>query len=329
MMIWLLVLLCIAVSFTFSGIEAGILSVNRVRLRHRVKLKEKAAIKLDRLLARPERVLLTALLVTNLMNIFAIVLSTNWLVDRFGRAGFGLSLLVWLPLYLFGAELLPKSLFRRFPYRALAVFAEILRVADLLLSPILYLGELLGRIIFGKVDRGERKLFVAREDFKYLTIESERQGAITKSEREMIHNVVDFRSACAREVMRPLESIETVRAGMPVEEFITLARKLRVDQLPVLSDDGRYTGLVSVFELLVDRAAGMPVEAFQRRILSVQAGEPVYGVIRKLRAARIGLAMVCEGDKTLGVVSLEDLLGRIVVPVAAAGSPGAPIPSSA
>ncbi len=321
MIVWLMVLLCIAVSFTFSGIEAGILSVNRVRLRHRVKLREKAAIKLDRLLARPERVLLTALLVTNLMNIFAIVLSTNWFVQRLGMAGYGASFLVWLPLYLFVAELLPKSLFRRFPYRGLAFFAELLRVVDLLFSPILNLGGLLRRLLFGKTDRGERKLFVAREDFKYLTIESERQGAITKSEREMIHNVVDFRSVCAREVMRPLDKIETVRAGMSVEDFITQARKLRVDQLPVVAADGRFTGLVSVFELLVDQAAGRPVGAFQRRILSVQASEPAYSVIRKLRTARIGLAMVTEGEKTIGVVSLEDLLGRIVfaAPQPAAG----------
>jgi CBS domain containing-hemolysin-like protein len=312
MIVWLLVLLCISVSFTFSGIEAGILSVNRIRLRHRVKMKEKAAIKLERLLRRPERLLVTALLVTNLMNIFAIVLSTNWLVKRLGTAGYAVSLLVWLPLYLFGAELLPKSLFRRFPYRALAIFAELLRLADLLLSPVLTLGELVGQLFLGNKEPEERKLFVAREDFKYFTIESERQGAITRSEREMIHNVVDFRSATAREVMRPLGEIETVAAGTPVEEFITRARKLQVDQLPVVAGDGKISGLVSVFELLVDQASDQPVSAFQRRILSVPATEPVYTVIRKMRAARMLLAVVTEGEKSVGAVSLEDLIKRIV-----------------
>ena len=313
MIVWLMVLLCIAVSFTFSGIEAGILSVNRVRLRHRVKMREKAAIKLERLLARPERVLLTALLVTNLMNIFAIVLSTNWFVARIGVAGYGASFLVWLPLYLFGAELLPKSLFQRFPYRALAFFSELLRLVDLLLSPMLNIGGVLTSILFGRTDRGERKLFVAREDFKYLTIESERQGAITKVEREMIHNVVDFRSVCASDVMMPLDKVETVRGDMKVEDFITRARTLRIDQLPVVSSDGRFTGLVSIFELLVDQAAGREVAAFQRRILSVPANDPAYSVIRKLRTARVSLAMVTDGEKTIGAVSLEDLLSRIVI----------------
>ena len=33
-MIWILIVLCCLVTFVFSGIEAGILSVNRVRLAH-------------------------------------------------------------------------------------------------------------------------------------------------------------------------------------------------------------------------------------------------------------------------------------------------------
>ena len=68
-MTWILVFGCLAVSFVFSGIEAGILSVNRVRLRHRVKTRDRAAIRLKQLLTNPERFLVTVLIVTNLMKI--------------------------------------------------------------------------------------------------------------------------------------------------------------------------------------------------------------------------------------------------------------------
>ena len=36
-MIWLLVLLCWIISFLFAGIEAGLLALDPVRLRHRAK----------------------------------------------------------------------------------------------------------------------------------------------------------------------------------------------------------------------------------------------------------------------------------------------------
>ena len=83
-MTWLAVALCLLVSFIFSGIEAGILSVNRVRLKHRVKLRDRAALRLNRLLEQPERLLVTVLMVTNLMNILAITLTTQEFVARFG-----------------------------------------------------------------------------------------------------------------------------------------------------------------------------------------------------------------------------------------------------
>src|SRR5690606_8596581 len=58
-MIWLALLACLIVSFTFSGIEYGVLSVNRVRLRHYARRGEEAAQKLDSLLTRIERLMVT------------------------------------------------------------------------------------------------------------------------------------------------------------------------------------------------------------------------------------------------------------------------------
>src|ERR1700751_2263304 len=98
-MIWAAIVGCLLVSFVFSGIEAGILSMNRVRLRHRLKLRDRAAITLNRLLERPERLLVTVLLVTNLMNIFAIILATQEIVKNLGgRLGYPVAFAAFLPV---------------------------------------------------------------------------------------------------------------------------------------------------------------------------------------------------------------------------------------
>ena len=59
-MTWLIVALCLFVAFIFSGIEAGILSVSRVRLKHRVNgelqtLKCGTAVHLERHRALPRQ----------------------------------------------------------------------------------------------------------------------------------------------------------------------------------------------------------------------------------------------------------------------------------
>ena len=308
----LALLICVVVSFLFSGTEAGILSLNRVRLRHRLKLDDKAAIKLQRLLARPERMLVTVLLVTNLMNICATLLVTRACVRQWGSPwGYAASVAICLPVWQFCLELLPKSLFRRFPYRSLAALSDVLRLADLALSPLLATGGLLLRLAPRKPE--ERKLFAAREDFKYLTIESERQGTLLPVEREMIQNVMDLGSAKARDVMVPLARVRSLPASATVEELLELARATGLERFPITDREGNFVALVNVFEILMEGARKRQVSAYQRRIVTVTPGEEAYSIMKKMRAARATLAAVMDGASgALGVVGFEDLAGLLV-----------------
>ena len=312
-MVWIAVGACLLVSFVFSGIEAGILSVNRVRLKHRVKLKDRAAMKLRQLLVNPERFLVTVLVATNLMNITAIALATQELVARAGPRGYLLAFAVFLPVNLFLIEVLPKSLFRRFPYRALALLSEPLRLVDKLLAPMHFIGWRLSKLFLRDRPSPQQKLFLAREDFKYFTVESERMGALTKTEREMIHNVIDFRSVTARDVMSPIDPAATIAGSTRVGELIARSLETNLERWPVTGERGEITGLVDVFNLLLDAKREDLLEVHQRRIVRVAPNEPAYAVLRKLRAARISLAIVSEPEQPpLGLVSTEHLVRRLV-----------------
>jgi putative hemolysin len=316
-MVWIGIALCLLISFVFSGIEAGILSVNRVRLKHRVKLRDRAAIKLNRLLAQPERLLVTVLVVTNLMNIVAVVLTTGELVRALGPSGYLVTFAIFLPVYLFALELLPKSLFRRFPYRALAALAEPLRLADLFLSPMHFVGWRLSRVFIKRRAPEPPKLFAAREDFKYLTIESERTGTLGKAEREMIHNVVDFRGLLAREVMTPIAEVRTIPPAARVPEVLALHRETGIERWPVM-EESRISGLVDVFEIALSTRRDVSAGQLQRRVVSVNPEVPAYAVLRRLRAARAHVAVVAgPGGKALGIVSAEALVKRLVSAAAA------------
>jgi CBS domain containing-hemolysin-like protein len=310
---WLAITICLAVSFIFSGIEAGLLSMSRVRLKHRVKLRDRAAIKLDRLLTHPERLLITVLLVTNFMNIVALTLTTDEFVRRLGPRGYLVTLLLALPVYLIGLEVLPKSLFRRFPYRALAALAEPLRLADALLAPVHFVGRGIAKFLFGHRPPNQQKLFVAREDFKYLTIESERTGALTTEERQLIHNVIDFRNLLAKDVMVPREKVQTIAADASIDYLLAHSAETKFDRWPVLAADGTITGLLNVFDIALEGRRTGPVEIFQRRLVKVNANEPAFSALHKLRAARATMALVIDTHGApLGIVTWEDLIKRLV-----------------
>ena len=101
MILWLAILGAWTVSFLFAGIEAGLLSVDPVRLRSHVKQRTPGAARLNRLLKHPERSLVTVLIVTNLANILGLLLLTKLLVASFAYAGFLIAGAAALPIYLF------------------------------------------------------------------------------------------------------------------------------------------------------------------------------------------------------------------------------------
>lgn len=312
MISWLIIIICWVASFVFAGIEAGLLSLDQVRLRHQVKLHNHSAILLDRLLKEPERLLATILLVTNLADIAGLLLLTRRLVLSLGALGYPVALLVGGPIYLFLLGVLPKSLFRRFPYRALAAFAGLLVFTSRLLWPVLEFGAQIGRLLFQRNDAPPR-LFAAREDLKQLTSESERQGALSSAERAMIHNVVDFRTVKVSDVMVPLPQIISVTPETTVPELLELSVRTGVDRMPVISSEGQALGLVNVFEVLLDQTPSQTLRRYTRRIVAATENESAYRIIRRLRAARLTMAAVSDEQHRLaGVVTVEDLVRRLV-----------------
>jgi CBS domain containing-hemolysin-like protein len=308
-----LIFCCWSVSFLFAGIEAGLLSIDPIRLRNHVKQGRPAALRLARLTRRPERLLITVLLVTNLANILGLLLLTKLLVGSFGNAGFVWSILIALPIYLFVLGVLPKSLFRRFPFRALAALGGMLQFISILLWPILEIGERAGRLLIPRRASESARLFIAREELKQIAVQGEREGSLTSTERAMIHNVVDFRNVKASDVMVPLEKAVTVRPDTSIDEALRISSRAGVDRLPVISANGEAIGIINVFDILLENTRRESLTQYARRIVTANETEPAYRVIQRLRAARLGLAAVVDSKKKLiGIVTGEDTIKRLV-----------------
>jgi len=303
---------CWIISFFFNGIESGLLAIDPVRLRRNVKRRLPAAMKLSRLLKNPERLLVTVLLVTNATDIIGLLLLTRTLVRTFGNLGFLLALIAALPVYLFVLGVLPKSLFRRFPFRALARLAGVLEFVSWLLRPVIEFGAFLGRLLLPA--RAEKAgLFAAREELKQITFQSEKEGSISATERAMIHNVVDFGGIKARDVMIPMADVVSVQPDTPIDQALDVSAKTGVDRLPVITSSGEPQGLINVLDVLLEKNGEHPLNYFMRRIVLVDEDEPAYRVVQRLRAARLGLAAVRgQHQKFRGIVTIEDLVRRLV-----------------
>jgi putative hemolysin len=311
-MIWLLVALCWIISFLFAGIEAGLLALDPVRLRHRAKSGDRAARRLQEMLKQPDRLLVTVLLVTNAADITALIILTHKLVLRLDWPGYPIAVAIALPVYLFFLGVLPKSLFRRFPLRAVARLSGLLELTTKLLWPLHAVGAFIERAVFARAKNPPR-LFAGREELKMITVQSEESGALSSSERAMIHNVVDFTSVKVGDVMVPLEKTLSFSPNASPKEVLATSEKFAIDRFPIFADNAEPLGLINVYDILFDTESSNPLRHYMRRIITAAENESAYRVVRRLRAARIGLAAVIDRrQKSIGIVALEDLVRQLV-----------------
>ena len=182
-----------------------------------------------------------------------------------------------------------------------------------LFSPLLELGARLGKLLLPGHAGKRGRLFAAREELKQITTESEREGALTATERAMIHSVVDFRGSKVRDVMLPSAKVAALRSGASTQEALELSASTGLDRLPVLAPDGQPAGLVNVPDILLERDGNKPLGEYVRRIVTTTDDEPAYRVMQQLRAARLGLAAVVDRKNNFrGIVAIEDLIRRLV-----------------
>lgn len=309
-MIWILLSFALLLSFLVSGMESAVLSVSRVRLRYQAKeKKDKTAIRLEKLFTHRDRLLSAILLLNNTLNILVFAITTKMLVDHLGAWGYGAAIVISLPVYLLWLELFPKSLFKRFPYRALSKFLPLLQAIFYILGPFAGAGPWLAHLL----RRNHAPNASGREAFLSLTNIIEREGKLSSQESAMIHGVLDFNRVTARDVMIPLSNVTAIPLEMPVSTAVELGRETRIDQFPVMAPDGELVGLFNVFEVLLKNPGNGNVVHYLHRLVRAHPGEKAITIIRRLRRNGIQLAAVYSSSgRPLGIVTSDDLVRRML-----------------
>jgi putative hemolysin len=314
-----LIIIGIVGSAFFSGAETGLISVNRVRLRHEVERKSRRALIINGFVENTERLLGTTLLGNSLANVLVGVYASLLAGHLFSQdnilAKVAATLVASAVLVVVG-EIVPKSLFRRYPHRLCMTIADALNATGWLFAPFVWLLGFIMRAIVraGGGAEAPRSFFVTREELKHLAKEGEVGGALTAEEREMIDGVFDFPYKTVHDVMLPISQTAMVVRDTPVAEVLAVSQRTGFARFPVRDGD-KIVGIVNVYEILFenagreDRTAGQLMQKPQ----FVAATERVNRVLPVLRAGRRPISIVVSPEgKHVGILTIEDIVEEIV-----------------
>ena len=126
-------------SALFSSSETSMMALNRYRLKHQAKSGHKGAIKAQKLLETPDRLLGVILLGNNFVNIFASSIATIIAMKLIGEAGIALAAGLLTLVILVFAEVAPKTLAALYPEKIAYPAAFVLTPLLKIFSPIVWL----------------------------------------------------------------------------------------------------------------------------------------------------------------------------------------------
>ncbi|WP_296984511.1 HlyC/CorC family transporter, partial [Thalassolituus sp. UBA1505] len=233
--------LLIILSGFFSSSETGMMSLNRYRLRHLAKSKNKGAIRASKLLEKPDRLIGTILTGNNLVNFAAAALATIisqrlW-PDNPDLAVFVNTILFTLIVLIF-AELTPKTLAAIAPEKIAFPASRALLGLQWLLHPFVWFVNTIanGLLKLIRIDvNNATPDNLSTEELR--TIVREAGTMIPKRHQHMLISILDLEKMTVNDIMVPRNEIVGIDLEDDIEEIMQHLRITQHTRMPVYRGD--------------------------------------------------------------------------------------------
>lgn len=106
----------------------------------------------------------------------------------------------------------------------------------------------------------------------------------------------------------------TINSSDSIDKALNLMDKLNINGMPVLDDNDNLVGMVvkaDIYRFMIQPGHydSYPVElVMSKSVVLAQSNEDLLIVAKRLRKNNIVAMPIVEGEKVIGIVSIEDLL---------------------
>jgi putative hemolysin len=298
-----LIIALVAVAWLTAG-GMAVRSVSRIWLRHWAERQLRGAAAAATYLERPHR-LLTA------MNtgVALTLLVSGMLI---GVAGSGVGVVVGAAIFaglvVLLAQLVPRAIARRWPSQVAPLVLPVLRVSEVVTTPIVEGAHALVHRwlpVQPELEPSER------DSIQDLLREGELEGIGERDEIAIISGVVEFSEKRVGNVMTPREEIFALDESLDPLPIASQIAQSGYSRVPIYRGTiDNIVGMIHAFDVI--KARGERVGTL--RPVSFSAPDaPCNELLFRMLRERLYLAIVRDANgRTLGLVTLEDLLEELV-----------------
>jgi len=299
-MIYLLVpLVLVIIEGIFNASETGLLSIERIVVQLARYKKKPWAIRVNNFLASPERFFSTILICENLIIVTASSLLAKFFIDNFGKNSTIISTVILALYSLIVGQFIPKSIALSNPEKTIMYLSKPIDIIAKVVYPFVYLFSLIASGI-ARIFQEKPTNIIRRSDIVYAMSEYEKEASRLGS------RLFEFSKRKVVDVMIPSDRVFLCAKGAELDT-IKKRKGMIYTRIPVYSDNPE--NIVGIFNIK---------DYFYTKEVKLR---PPYTVDKEKRCSAIFLTMkekgehmaiVCEQNRPIGIVTLEDLIEELV-----------------
>lgn len=319
-MFGIILIILIAFSGFFSGVETAFVALSNLRLRHMLEKKanDKNAQIVKKLKKDSHKLISTLLIGNNLVNIAASAIATSLALNYFGSKGIAIATGGMTIAVLIFGEITPKTIAMRHAEKICLLVAKPIYWLSVILTPIIWVLDLITKSITRFFhEKGGKKPLVTEEEIKTFVDIGEEIGSIEKDESEMIKNIFKLNDIEAKDIMTPKINVFAFQEDMSVGEVQEQVVNSPHSRIPLYSENiDKISGIL--FEKEVMRAVAIGNKDVKLKEIAI---EPFFipetkradTLLQDFQKKKRHMAVIVdEYGIFTGVVTIEDLLEEIV-----------------
>lgn len=158
---------------------------------------------------------------------------------------------------------------------------------------------------------------LSEQELKLVLTDSHEDGVLTEGEARIILRAFEFADKCAREIMVPADNVDYISLARSFEDNLAVARRHMHARLP-LCETGldSVIGIVGMKDVLLLRfeESNLAFERACRPLTKIADDLSQEEILRTFQSegAQMGVVRDVGDRRTLGVVTLEDVLESLV-----------------
>ena len=231
------ILILLFLSAFFSSSETGMMALNRFRLKHLIKQKDKSAIRANKLLQRPDRLLGIILIGNNFVNILAAALTTILCLRLFGDSGVFIGSIILTMIVLIFAEVTPKTFAANYAEKVALPASIILKFLQKILYPLVWIVNFFSNSIlkFFGVEEKQSDDDLSPDELKSIL---ENSGDLIPSRyQEMLLSVLELDKISIDEVMIPKNEVIGIDLSKDINEIKSFLESSKKEFFPIFDQN--------------------------------------------------------------------------------------------